>query len=185
MHRVAPFALIGSALCLAACNPTSGPASGKMGPPARLPTPEAPSLWSIQTVGDAVGKTVLICADAQVRSSFAQSLPEVAGQPCRLTGKPPVEHEHLFATRCHVGADLFTVQAASQGDVDADFTVHTVIETGVGGPPRYEQTLHFRKLAGACPAGWAAGDSGAPGETRLANAVTGAAHSLPQPIRAP
>lgn len=185
MLRARTLVLISSALGLAACNPTSGPASGKMGPPKRLPTREAPSLWSIETTGAEVHKTILICADAQVRSSFSQSLPEANGQPCRLVGKQPVQKDELFATRCRIGDDLFTVQSVSTGNVDQDFTVDTVIQTDTRGTRRYEENLHFRKLATSCPAGWAVGDSGAPGDRQLTNALSGAVTPLSEPIAAP
>jgi hypothetical protein len=186
MSRPLVFAVGIAILGLGACNPTSGPASGKLKPPARLPTPEAPALWSIETQGAGQAhKIVEICADAQVRRSFSQSVPEANGKPCRLVGRQPVQKDELFATRCRIGDDLFTVHAVSTGDVDRDFVVDTTIETDTRGPLRFEQTLHFRKLSDRCPAGWAVGDSGSPGDQRLVNATSGAVRPLSTPIPAP
>jgi hypothetical protein len=169
-------------LGLGACNPTSGPASGKLKPPARLPTTEAPALWSIESQGvGQVHKIVEICADAQVRRSFSQSVPEANGRPCRLVGRQPVQKDELFATRCRIGDALFAVHAVSTGDVDRDFVVDTTIETDTRGPLRFEQTLHFRKLSAQCPAGWAVGDSGSPGDRRLVSATSGAVRPLSSP----
>jgi hypothetical protein len=143
-----------------------------------------PTLWSMDTQQAAGGrKTIIICADKAMKEGFARSLPEVSGQPCRLAGRQPVMKGELFAARCRSGGYLFEVHSVSTGDLARDFVVDTTIETRAG-DRRFEQQIHYRKLSDACPRDWRIGDSGAPGETRLVNSLTGVPRRLDQPIPA-
>lgn len=142
-----------------------------------------PTLWSMQTqAADGKAKTVVICADKDMKVGFAHSIPEVNGKPCILAGRRPVLKGELFAARCRTGDTLFEVHAVSSGDLARDFTVDTTIQTDAHGGSRFEQQIRYRKVLDACPQGWRIGDSGAPGETKLVNALTRATRTLAQPI---
>jgi len=180
MVRVSCLFMAASALALAACKPA--PEATSATAPA---APQAPSLWSIETQSGAPAKTVLICADRAVHESFGQSLPEANGQPCQLVGRMPVQKDELFAARCRIGPDLFTVHSVAAGDKDSDFTVDTVMETDTREARRFEYRLRFKKLAESCPEGWAVGDSASPGDTRLVNSLSGAVRELLMPVQAP
>lgn len=137
-----------------------------------------PTLWSMQTGK----KTIVICADKAMKEGFAHSIPEVNGQPCILAGRRPVLKGELFAARCRSGGNLFDVHAVSSGDMARDFVVDTTIETDAQGGKRFEQQIRYRKVSETCPTDWRIGDSGAPGDTKLVNALTGATRKLAQPI---
>jgi hypothetical protein len=177
------FILAGAALALSACGEPNSPA-GRGKPPVPS-SPEPPALWSVQTQNDEgkVTKTALICADTSVHRSFSRPLPSPNGQPCQLVS-PPVEQAGRYSARCKFGGDHLDVQAATTGDPDKDFTVKLLIQSDVKGHENFGQTLHYTRL-GACPDGWNAGDTGAPGGVKLTNSLTGAARTLPAPIQAP
>ncbi|MGZ3273338.1 MAG: hypothetical protein ACXU82_07800 [Caulobacteraceae bacterium] len=147
--------------------------------------PAVPALWSMETQQPAdARKTIIICVDKAMKEGFSHSLPEVAGQPCRLAGRRPVLKGELFAARCRSGGYLFDVHSVSTGDLARDFVVDTTFETRAG-ERRFEQQIRYRKLSDACPRDWRIGDSGAPGETKVVNALTRASRSLDQPIAPP
>lgn len=149
--------------------------------PIQDPTP--PTFWSMQTkAADGNTKTVVICADKAMKAGFSHSIPVVNGKPCILAGRRPVLKGELFAARCRTGDSLFDVHAVSSGDLARDFVVDTTIETDAHGGSRFEQQIRFRKVSAACPQGWRIGDSGAPGDTKLVNGLTGATRKLAQPI---
>jgi hypothetical protein len=144
-----------------------------------------PTLWSIEPEAQAAAaKIVQICADAAIQAGFSRGLPEVGGKPCVIIGRRPVNKDELFAARCRVDQTRFFVDSVRTGDPSSDFVVDTTIETRAAGGKRFEQRLHFRKLAAACPAGWGIGDAGSAGSSTLKNSITGAAHELPAPIAA-
>jgi hypothetical protein len=144
-----------------------------------------PTLWSMQTkAADGAMKTIVICVDKAMKAGFAHSMPEVNGQPCILAGRRPVLKGELFAARCRSGGRLFDVHAVSSGDMAHDFVVDTTIDTDVEGARRFEQQIRYRKISQTCPAGWRIGDSGAPGDTKVVNALTGAKRQVSEPIPA-
>jgi hypothetical protein len=151
--------------------------------------PNAPAaLWSIEAEGQtaaakAAAKIVQICADAAIQAGFSRGLPEIDGKPCVITGRP-VNKDELFAARCRVDQTRFFVNSVRTGDPSSDFVVVTTMETRAAGGKRFEQQIHYRKLAPACPAGWTIGDAGSAGATTLKNSITGATHALPAPIAA-
>ncbi|MGZ3273902.1 MAG: hypothetical protein ACXU82_11405 [Caulobacteraceae bacterium] len=149
--------------------------------PIQDPTP--PTLWSMQTkAADGQSKTIVICVDKAMKAGFQHSIPEVNGRPCVLRGRRPVLKGELFAARCRAGDELFQVHSVSSGDLTRDFTVDTTIETDARGGARFEQQIRYRKVSQTCPKDWRMGDSGAPGDTKLLNALTGAARKLAEPI---
>lgn len=148
-----------------------------------------PTLWSIEAeaqtaAAKAAAKIVQICADAAIQAGFSRGLPEVDGQPCVIIGRRPVNKGELFAARCRINQTRFFVDSVRTGDPSSDFVVVTTIETRAAGGKRFEQQIRYRKLAPACPAGWAIGDAGSAGSITLKNSITGAAHELPTPIAA-
>ncbi len=141
-----------------------------------------PTSWSMQTETGGGRKTIVICADQAIEAGFARALPEVNGQPCILAGRRPVMKGELFAARCRSGADLFDVHSVSTGDPAQDFVVDTTVQTDAQGGRRFEQQIHYRKVSSTCPKDWRVGDSGAPGDTKLVNALSGATRTLAEPI---
>lgn len=179
MSRRVILALVGIGLTLAACGEPTSPA-GRGKPP--VPSaPEPPSLWSVQAI-DANGAASggdFICADSTLRRSFARPLPSPNGDPCRLLAAP-IEVAGRYAARCKAGGAHLDVQSVSTGDLNSNFEIKLFIQSDVAGHDAFSQTLRFAKL-GACPAGWAAGDTAAPGSSQARNAISGATHALPAP----
>lgn len=183
MKQSVLLVLTGSAMVLAACGEPTSPA-GRGKPPVPS-TPEPPALWSVQSQDDQgkITKATLVCADSAVHRSFSRPLPSPNGQACKLIA-PPVEQDDRFAARCKAGNAYLDVQAVRTGDSDKDFVIKLLIRTDVPGHENLAQTLHYRRL-GQCPSGWSAGDSGAPGDWKLVNSVSGATRDLASPIVAP
>jgi hypothetical protein len=170
-------------MMLTACSEPTSPA-GRGKPPVPS-SPEPPALWSVQTQDDQgkVTKTVLICADTSVHRSFSRPLPSPNGKPCRLVA-PPVEQGDRFAARCDTGSGHFDIQSVRTGNPDQDFVLRMLIQSDVKGHETLGQTLHYRRV-GACPSGWSAGETGAPGDRKVVNSLSGATRELSAPIEAP
>jgi hypothetical protein len=175
------YILASAALILSGCGePTSPAGRGKPPVPSK---PEPPALWSVESQNDQgkVTKTVLVCADTTVHRSFSRPLPSPNGLPCRLVD-PPVVQGDRFSARCKTGRAHLNIQSVRTGDPDQDFVIKLSVGGDVPGNENLSQTLHYRRV-GACPSGWAAGDTGAPGDRKLVNSLSGAARELPEPIK--
>jgi hypothetical protein len=61
--------------------------------------------------------------------------------------------------------------------------IKLLVQSDVKGHESLGQTLHYRRT-GPCPSGWSAGDSGAPGDRRIVNSVSGAPRELSTPVEA-
>lgn len=149
------------------------------------PAADAPGLWQVDVVAAAAAppaKPVFLCADRRLRQSLVQALPEIAGKPCALL-EPPTIRPGQFQARCQAGDTKVVASSATTGDLQRDFTVNTHMSSRPADPtqaePRGEfvQTRRYR-LLGACPAGWAIGDSAAAGANAVVNSVTGASRPL-------
>ena len=174
--------LAGAAIALVACHP-SQPAN----PPsaAAAAPPETPSLWSVEAQNDQGKslKTILICADAGIRTAFTRPLPSVSGQACSLVA-PTVESGGRFAARCRSAGQLLDIQAVTTGNPMSDFTVNLLIQTNDTSRPAFAQTIHYHRV-GACPSDWATGDAATPGAKQAKNSLSGASHPLSAPAAAP
>jgi len=171
MSRFTIPILISAAWVLSSCD---SPA-----PETPTPTPGmdlgAPALWSVETFGadGAVARTAHVCTDGATRAAFSRSLPVLEdGTPCVILGQPSIGVGR-FSARCQAGGVEFTVHNDAQGDLASDFTVETVMTADTQPERVYEQTSRFRHI-GACPSGWAIGDSGAPGDQQVVNIYSGA-----------
>jgi len=120
---------------------------------------DPPALWSIEVVGEAhPGRPVTICANRRVVSGFTSIQPAGGGKDCKpIEAMIPTAHGVRF--RCKLGAVVYAVSSATTGDPVRDFQVsssaYPILEDG----PQYARTLRFRRLAPACPAGWALGEA--------------------------
>ena len=183
MNKSVLYVLAGAAIVLSACGePTSPAGRGKPPVPSK---PEPPGLWSVESQDDQgkVTKTVLVCADTAVHRSFSRPMPSPNGQPCKLID-PPVVQGDRFAARCKAAGAHLDIQSVRTGDPDKDFVITVLVRGDVQQGQNLSQTLHYRRL-GECPSGWAAGDSGSPGDRKLVNSLSGAARDLPSPITVP
>lgn len=162
-HVFAAAGLLG----LAACGPAHKASSE--GPAAPSPT-GATNLWRIEAINDGkVVKTLDMCADAVVQSTFSRPAPEIGGQPCQVAPGAKTT-DGSYAARCRLGGNNYVVSATQTGDLSRDFTVEMSVARQDKNGPTYEQTRRYVKL-GACPAGWQAGDSAAPGDKQVVNTL--------------
>jgi hypothetical protein len=153
--------------------------------------PDVPKLWRVEVVGEAAAsaKPVFVCADRSVREAFSRALPEVDGQTCNRLERP-ITGEGQFLVRCGTGAVTMVASSVVRGDPERDFTVNTRISARPAdttqGEPRheFEQTRRYR-LAGACPAGWAIGDTAGAGDRSVVNALSGVTRTLGSPFAPP
>jgi hypothetical protein len=90
----------------------------------------------------------------------------------------------VFNGRCRLGASVFGVHSVTRGDPNHDFTVKSVMQSEPEGAKRFVSTQRYRQVLASCPAGWNDGDTGFPGDRRVVNAISGAAHVVSQPITA-
>jgi hypothetical protein len=176
MRPIQMFAL--SVVCasfvgLAGCERTQTSKVATQSPPAGSSAP-APSLWRIEAIneGRVVG-TVDICADQVIQGSFSRPTPEFKGQPCDRAPNAS-DTDGNYAARCRMDHNNYVVSATRQGDPARDFTVQMAIARQDKVGPTFEQSRHYSRL-GACPAGWQAGDSAAPGSKQIANTLAGSA----------
>ena len=166
--------LIAVAVCaaasLAACQRSQTPPAAQSKAPA-VAAAEAPSLWRIEVLSDGKAVSQLdICADRAVRSSFARPAPEVNGKSCVRVGDA-VETDGTYSVRCRIDDALYRVGSTTEGDPTKDFKVEMAVARQDKKGPTFEQVRHYTRM-GACPAGWAIGDSAAPGSAKVANTLT-------------
>jgi hypothetical protein len=155
---------------LTACQRSQAP------PAAPSPTPavaaaEPTSLWRIEVLDDGKAVSQLdICADRNVQSSFTRPAPEVDGKSCVRVGEA-VEKDGTYSVRCRIDDALYRVGSTTEGDPTKDFKVEMAVTRQDRKGPTFEQVRHYTKM-GDCPAGWAIGDSAAPGSAKVANTLT-------------
>jgi hypothetical protein len=124
---------------------------------------DPPELWSIEVVPAQPGwPAVRLCADAFMRAGFVRPEGMAGNQPCQQIGEALNEPGRL-SFRCTLNGHVLGTSARVKGDLASDFTaVYAVTDLSgfLAGRPlsNVEQTRRYRKL-GACPAGWAVGDS--------------------------
>jgi hypothetical protein len=174
--------VVGATIALAACQPSQPSNQSSAGAAA---TPETPALWSVEAQNDQgkTIKTILVCADAGIRTAFTRPLPSVSGQACSLVA-PTVESGGRFAARCRSAGQLLDIQAVTTGDPTSDFTVKLLVQTDVSAKPAFAQTVRYHRV-GACPSDWTTGDAAAPGARQATNSLSGASHPLSAPAAAP
>ena len=168
---VMSVAALGAAvLGLAACQREAATGTAVV-PRAAVARVTGPSLWTIEAVNDGkVVRTVQICADDAVKSSFSRPTPEFKGQPCdRAPNASDVGGS--YAARCRMDHQNYVVSATRRGDPDRDFTVDMSVARQDKSGPTFEQTRHYVRM-GPCPAGWNVGDTAALGDRQVTNALT-------------
>jgi hypothetical protein len=158
---------------------------------ARAEPAPAPAVqfWRIAAEDAAKSRPVYLCADQRTREGFIRPLPEIDGQPCNVL-EPPVVRPGVFVAWCQSGDTRAVASSGIHGDLARDFTVTTRISTRpsnsalIKPESEFTQTRHYT-FVGACPAGWAVGDSAAPGDKAAVNAMNGVTTPLPAPFSPP
>lgn len=178
------LALCGLLVGVAGCNQPSQPADKGAQAAAAGPAAEPPALWRIEVLNGAdVVSAVEICADRAVQQSFMRPEPAVGDKPClRVHRDEPVAKDGIYSVRCRIDDQVYRVGAVSTGDLARDFTVDMAVSAQGKTGPTFEQLRRYRKI-GACPAGWVAGDSAAPGAKTVLNTLSGASRPSPSPAQ--
>jgi len=154
---------------LAACQRQEA-AKAPEAPRAAVARVAGPSLWNIEAINDGkVVRTVQICADEMIRSSFSRPTPEFKGQPCDRAPNAS-DTSGSYAARCRMDHQNYVISATTRGDPASDFTVDMSVARQDKSGPTFEQTRHYVRV-GACPAGWAIGDTAALGDRQVTNAL--------------
>ena len=117
---------------------------------------ERRELWSVEVVG-AKTEPAPICTDIAMRIGFVKPAPAMGATPCMRNGKP-VETAASYAFRCELGGQEWAVVSYWRGDRNQDFTDMISVSSLDEPDKAYSQTRHYRRL-GACPSGWAIGES--------------------------
>lgn len=177
-RALTPLAIASLLMSLAACDRPEEPTVAASAPPTAADAgPAAPNLWRIEVLdGEKIVQSLDICADLAVQQSFSRPTPEIGGRPCVRVGEA-VETDGTYSVRCRSDEQLYRVGAAVQGDPAKDFTVEMAVTMQDRKGPTFEQVRRYR-LTGPCPAGWAIGDSAAPGTTQVTNTLTGEARTV-------
>jgi hypothetical protein len=134
----------------------AGPSTARI--QARLMAVDPPQLWRAEALSPsgAVLAATYVCADTPLASTFVRGLPEINGEPCRVSG-PVVLKPKLFAARCEAFGRRFAVSAATVGDLTRDFRMDFALAALEAPGTTARQIVRYTRL-GTCPSGWTIGE---------------------------
>ena len=137
---------------------------------ARQQALDPPQLWRVEVIGrdGAVKAATYVCADTNLRETFARARAEVNGQPCKDTTDPYMR-PNGWALSCQVNGRPFGISATTVGDLQRDFRLEFALTELYHyrtpqdpNPVTASQVRHFLRM-GPCPSGWSIGDQAKPG----------------------
>jgi hypothetical protein len=141
-------------LALAACG-RGGPATMQWWAERKAAT-QALELWSVEATGPGA-RPVQVCMDTAMRLGLVKPAPAAGRETCTYLGKP-VQAPGRYAFRCSLAGREWAVTSLWRGDRARDFTDSILISSLDPPYATYVWRRRYRRL-GACPSGWAAGDS--------------------------
>ncbi len=140
---------------------------------ARQAAADPPTLWLVEAL-DPQGQprdAVRVCADSPVRYGFTHPIPVAGGAMCLRERNAWRARPDGYVERCELNGVRYGLRVAVVGDPQQDFTVHFAMHPLNGAFEGPRQARRHR-LLGACPAGWAIGDSDKPGDGPRPNVLS-------------
>lgn len=118
---------------------------------------DPPALWRVEALdGQAVIRTVTVCADSVVHAGFAQPLPASSGRTCEALAEP-VRTGPERTLVCDISGRRYAVTSSVVGDQAQAFTVAFAARPLKASGEGFTQTRRYTRT-GPCPAGWRIGD---------------------------